>query len=73
MGWGSAGHDPMHSRQQNECDMRFGHLKDAVSYCQAMGWGMDIQYPTNWRWHTRKVYAENFAWKGYPTAQEQYD
>jgi len=38
-----------------------------------MGWGYDVMYPTNWRWHTKKVYADNFAWKGPAPVEESYD
>ena len=37
------------------------------------GWGYDIMYPTNWKWHTKKNYVDNFAWKGHPTPEENYD
>jgi hypothetical protein len=30
-------------------------------------------YPTNWKWHTKKNYVDNFAWKGHPTPEENYD
>ena len=73
MGWSSASHDSLHSREQNALNLRFGQLKDAVAFAEAQGWGLDIQYPTNWRWHTKKNYADNFAWKGPAPAVESYD
>ena len=47
-------------------------LEDAVGICERYGWGYDIIYP-NKRYHTRKSYADNFAWRGEPKKEPQYD
>ncbi|CDW81660.1 nadh dehydrogenase fe-s protein [Stylonychia lemnae] len=51
---------------------KVGSLSAAVSMCDAMGWGYDIQYPNN-RWHSRKSYSDNFKWKGKAQEEEPYD
>lgn len=68
MGWTNGTQDPW-----NNLEMKFGRLQDAVAYASANGWGYDISYPTNWRWHTKKNYADNFAWKGHAKPEEAYD
>ena len=72
MGWTSASMDT-YSNYKCNLTFKFGKLADAVAYAEAMGWGFDITYPTNTRWHVKKNYADNFAWKGKPTEEEQYD
>ena len=68
MGWTSATSDTFSS-----VTVRVARLEDAMSYCQAMGFGYDVMYPTNWKNHIKKDYASNFKWKGHPTAVEEYD
>ena len=68
MGWTSASHDTFSNTQ-----VRFGKLQDAVATCIASGWGYDIMYPTNQRWHVKKNYSDNFAYKGEPPEREAYD
>ena len=68
MGWTSATHDT-HANVY----MRFGKLQDAVNYAMSMGWGYDIMMPNSQRWHTKKNYADNFAWKGFAEKPEKYD
>jgi len=38
-----------------------------------MGWGYDIMMPASQRWYTKKNYADNFQWKGFPKEKEEYD
>ena len=68
MGWTNGTHDAFNNHQ-----MKFPRLKDAITFAQASGWGYDVSYPTNWRWHTKKNYADNFAWKGQAKPEEAYD
>lgn len=68
MGWTSGSHDAY-----NTVQVKFGKLQDAVAYAESNGWGYDIMYPTNWRWHTKKNYVDNFAWKGNAVPEENYD
>jgi hypothetical protein len=68
MGWTSASHDVY-----NNVHVKFGKLADAIAYAESNGWGYDVSYPTNWKWHTKKNYADNFAWKGPAPAEESYD
>lgn len=68
MGWTNGSHDVF-----NNTNVKFGMLQDAIAYCVSNGWGYDVQYPTNWRWHTKKNYADNFAWKGPAKPEESYD
>ena len=72
MGWTSASMDT-YSNYKCNMTMKFGKLADAVAYAEVMGWGFDIMYPTNQRWHVKKNYADNFAWKGKAPEEEQYD
>ena len=68
MGWTSATADTY-----SGVTVRLARLQDAVAYCEAMGWGYDIMYPTNARNHVKKNYADNFMWKGPPKEKEEYD
>ena len=52
--------------------MKIGSLSAAVKYCEAMGWGYDVLYP-NHKWFTKKNYADNFKFKGYPKEEIEYD
>ena len=58
MGW-------IKSSDVERSDIRFGDLEEAISYAQTMGWTYEVQYP-HFRYHTKKSYADNFKWKGYP-------
>ncbi|TNV75572.1 hypothetical protein FGO68_gene6435 [Halteria grandinella] len=49
---------------------KFPTLSATVKWCEAMGWGYDIQYSHAKRWHTKKSYADNFMWKGHPQEGE---
>ena len=53
--------------------MKVGTLSAAVKYCDAMGMGYDIMYPTHYRWYTKKNYTDNFKWKGPPKEETPYD
>ena len=52
--------------------MKVPTLSSAIKTCEMMGWGFDILYPQQ-RWHTKKNYSDNFAYKGKPSEEEQYD
>ena len=52
--------------------MKVGTLSAAIKTCETMGWGFDIQYPQQ-KWHVKKNYVENFAWKGEPKETQEYD
>ena len=67
MGWTSGTLD-MNSKIHYKCPT----LSSAVSICEQMGWGYDVLLPRH-RWHTKKNYADNFAWKGFPKEDEEYD
>jgi hypothetical protein len=67
MGWSTGTMDSF-----NDIKMSFGRLNDAIQYAEAMGWGYDVTHP-NYRWHTKKDYSSNFAWKGPPKPVVDYD
>lgn len=67
MGWSRGTADTMYNVKMN-----FGRLSDAIDYATVMGWGYDVMHP-HYRWHTKKDYASNFAWKGPPKAEIDYD
>eukprot|EP00347_Sterkiella_histriomuscorum_P018869 403343860 len=67
MSWTSATTDPFHKTR-----MVVGSLSAAVKYCETMGWGYDVTYQQT-RWHTKKNYADNFAWKGKAPEEQPYD
>ena len=52
--------------------MRFPTADAAVDYAKMMGWGFSVTYP-KFKWHTRKNYSDNFAYKGEPKAKVDYD
>ena len=52
--------------------MRFPDVQTAVQYAKMMGWGYDVMYP-KFKYHSRKVYAENFKYKGEPKPEHDYD
>ena len=67
MGW-SRGTQDMFGNMQ----MEFGRLNDAIKFAEVMGWGYDVTHP-NFRWHVKKDYAANFAFKGHPKPTVDYD
>ena len=67
MGWTSGTQD-----QMTKISAKVPTLSAAVKYCEMMGWGYDVQFPRH-RWHTKKNYSDNFAWKGHAQAEEEYD
>jgi hypothetical protein len=67
MGWGKGTMDTYYN-----LNMSFGRLSDAIGYAEAMGWGYDVTQP-KYRWHTKKDYTSNFAWKGPAKPVEEYD
>ena len=67
MGW-SRGTQDMYGNMQ----MEFGRLNDAITFAETMGWGYDVTHP-NFRWHTKKDYANNFKFKGHPKPVPAYD
>ncbi len=67
MNWTSASTD-----SYGKLRMVVGSLSAAVKTCETMGWGYDVLYPQR-RWHTKKNYSDNFAWKGFPTSEQSYD
>lgn len=74
MGWTSATHDSFACGTSGMgVHAKYGRLQDAVSYCEANGWGYDILMPQGQRWHTKKNYADNFKWKGEAPEREAYD
>ena len=68
MYWTSASHDIM-----SEHTMKTYSLSAAIKWCETMGWGYDVKYPTHYRWHVKKNYADNFKWKGDPKEEHAYD
>ena len=52
--------------------MKFPSINSAVAFATIMGWGVDVQYP-NFKWHSYKNYASNFAYKGLPKPEADYD
>ena len=71
MGWTSATTDSFHSKGDN-LQTAFPSAESAVSYCQMNGWGYTISYP-KYKYHTLKMYANNFAYKGEPKPKVDYD
>lgn len=67
MGWSRGTSDTLYN-----VGINFGRLNDAIDYATAMGWGYDVLHP-NYRWHTKKDYAANFAWKGNAKPEVDYD
>lgn len=58
MGW-------THSNPSECVTLYFQSEVEAVEYCQSHGWTFDISYP-HFRYHQKKSYTTNYAWKGYP-------
>jgi len=64
----TSGTRDMYSKQS----MKVQNLSAAIKLCETMGWGYDILYPQT-RWQVKKNYVDNFAWKGHPKEDVQYD
>ena len=71
MNWTSGTNDAFYSKGDN-FQMVFPSADAAVTYAKMMGWGYSVTYP-KYKWHTKKVYADNFAYKGGPKPQVDYD
>ena len=52
--------------------MVFPSVNSAMEYAGMMGWGYDVTYP-NFKYHSKKEYALNFAYKGAPKPEASYD
>ena len=48
----------------------FKSLEDAIDFCRSVGCGFEISYPKK-KYFQPKNYANNFKWKGNPTAGEE--
>ena len=71
MQWTSGSNDSFYSKG-DQIQMQFPSVNAAKAYCQMMGFGYDIMYP-KYKWHTKKVYADNFKYKGEPKPEADYD
>ena len=71
MQWTSGTCDTFYSKGDN-FQMRFPDVNAAVEFCESMGFGYDVMYP-KFKWHTKKNYADNFAYKGEPKEEPDYD
>ena len=73
MGWGRSTLDPV-ANDKASTRFVFGKLSDAVDFARSSGYGLDVSFPKkHQRWHTKKNYADNFAWKGNPAPEVAYD
>ena len=71
MQWTSGSNDCFYSKGDN-MQMRFPDPNAAVEFCESMGYGYDIMYP-RFKWHVKKNYQDNFAYKGEPKEEPDYD
>ena len=73
MGWNS-GMDFYSSRGESygRFGIRFGDVNEAIMCAETHGWGYDVIYPRH-LYHVKKNYADNFAWKGDPKEEAEYD
>ena len=71
MQWTSASNDCFYSKGDN-LSMRFPDVQSAVQYAKMMGWGYSVMYP-KFKYHTTKIYADNFKYKGEPKPEHDYD
>uniref|UniRef100_A0A7S3G0P5 NADH dehydrogenase [ubiquinone] iron-sulfur protein 4, mitochondrial n=1 Tax=Strombidium rassoulzadegani TaxID=1082188 RepID=A0A7S3G0P5_9SPIT len=71
MQWSSATIDPFDSKGDS-AHGRFPSVESAISYAKMMGWGYEVQYP-RFKYLTKKNYQDNFAYKGEPKPEADYD
>ena len=62
----------VHNSKGELSEQRFTTCQAAVDYAIMNGWGYDVMYP-KFKHHTKKNYADNFAYKGSPKEEAEYD